>query len=100
MYVIGTPLLALINIINTLLFLYSLVVFVAVICTWFRPNPNLPIVKVLYMLTFPVFAKVRKYLPSLGGLDLSPLVVLLSIMFIQSGILPVLSRLVNDIFMG
>lgn len=100
MYVIGTPLLALINIINTLLFLYSLVVFVAVICTWFKPNPNLPIVRVLYMLTFPVFAKVRKYLPSLGGLDLSPLVVLLVIMFIQSGILPVLSRLIHDIFMG
>jgi YggT family protein len=52
------------------------------------------------MLTFPVFAKVRRYLPSLGGLDLSPIVVLLAIMFIQSGILPVLSRLVNDFFMG
>lgn len=100
MYVIGTPLLALIDILSTLLFLYSLVVFVAVICSWFRPNPNLPVVRVIYMLTFPVFAKVRKYLPAMGGIDLSPIAVLLAIMFVQRGILPVFSRLVNDFLMS
>jgi len=37
----------------------------------------------LYRITEPVLAPIRRMLPSLGGLDLSPIVVILIIMFLQ-----------------
>ena len=39
--------------------------------------------KLLYQLTEPVYRPIRRFIPSLGGLDLSPIVVLLAISFLQ-----------------
>lgn len=39
--------------------------------------------KFLYQLTEPVYSRIRRFLPNMGGLDLSPIVVLFAIMFIQ-----------------
>ena len=39
--------------------------------------------KFLYQMTEPVYRPIRRFLPSMGGLDLSPIVVLFAIMFIQ-----------------
>lgn len=41
------------------------------------------IVDVLARLTEPLLEPIRRYLPSLGGLDLSPLVLLLALSFLQ-----------------
>ena len=41
------------------------------------------IARVLYQLTEPVFRPIRRFIPTFGGLDLSPIVVLLAISFIQ-----------------
>jgi YggT family protein len=41
------------------------------------------LLRVLYSLTEPVYRPIRRILPSFGGLDLSPIVVLLGIWFIQ-----------------
>ncbi len=48
----------------------------------------------LYQLTEPVLRPIRRILPTVSGLDLSPIVVILIIFFIQSVILPNLARLV------
>ena len=39
---------------------------------------------VLYQLTEPVFGRIRRYIPAFGGLDLSPLIVLLGLVFLQN----------------
>lgn len=51
-----------------------------------NPDPYNPVVRVVRNLTEPVFYRVRKWLPFtyVGGLDLSPLVVLLGIQIINS----------------
>lgn len=89
MYIIGYPLAALVDMTDTLLFLYSLVVFVVCLMSFLNPDPSMPLVRILNKLTQPVFAVFRKYVPSVNGIDLAPLVVLLAIMFIRSGILPI-----------
>jgi YggT family protein len=38
----------------------------------------------LYRITEPVLAPIRRMMPNLGGLDISPIVVILIIMFIES----------------
>jgi YggT family protein len=58
---------------------YSLVVFLAVIASWLRLAPEHPLVRVTSALTEPVLAPIRRVLPSMGGLDFSPMVLLLAL---------------------
>ena len=71
--------------VHTVLQGYLIVVFVAVLITWVNPDPYNPIVRVLRGLTEPVFMRVRRWLPflNLGGIDLSPVAVILAIGFLQ-----------------
>jgi len=52
-----------------------------VIMSWINPGISNPIVAVIYQLTEPVMAPVRKMLPPMGGLDLSPIIILLGLRF-------------------
>jgi YggT family protein len=62
-----------------LLDVYALVVFAAVILSWVNLSPDNPFVRVVTALTEPVLAQIRKVMPDLGGIDLSPMVLLLGI---------------------
>ncbi|MDX2055329.1 MAG: YggT family protein [Polyangiaceae bacterium] len=65
--------------IRTLIDLYSAVVFAAVVVSWIRVSPANPAVQLLHKLTEPVLAPIRKVLPSGGGLDFSPMVLLIGL---------------------
>ena len=81
---------------NTLITLYIWVIIAMVIMSWLTAfnvlNPRSPFVaqidRALYALTNPVFGPVRRIIPSIGGLDISPIIVLLLLEGIQ--------RLVNS----
>src|SRR5208282_3698454 len=78
---------------NQLLWLYSLVVIASVVISWVDASPYNPIVRAIYALTEPVFDWVREHVPVIfGGLDLSPLVVLFAIYFLQGYLIPNLAR--------
>ena len=62
--------------------IYRYVVLAAVIVSWVAPGSDHPIVRFLEIVTEPVFAPIRKVLPQMGGLDLSPLVVLIGLSLI------------------
>jgi YggT family protein len=66
-----------------LLDLYSLVVFAAVILSWLNLSPDNPFVRVVTALTEPVLGPIRKVMPDLGGIDLSPMVLLLTITVVR-----------------
>lgn len=70
-----------------LLDLYSLVVFAAVIVSWFQLPPHHPIVSILRAVTEPLLAPIRQILPEMGGLDLSPLVLLFGIRLVRGVLL-------------
>jgi len=80
-----------ISLILLLLDLYKWIVIVAVIVSWlviFRViNVSVPAVRqalrFLDALTEPVFRQVRRVVPAVGGFDLSPLIVLIAIWFLQ-----------------
>jgi YggT family protein len=80
---------ALADFIGWLLSLYSWVIIAAALISWVSPDPRNPIVKFLYLATEPVLAPVRRMLPPwrTGGLDLSPLIVLVAIQFVQRVVL-------------
>ncbi len=83
MFVFATFLTAAAKIIDIILSLYMYVVIGRAIISWVNPDPYNPIVRFLYQATEPVLSRVRRFLPYLGGLDLSPLVVILAIYFLK-----------------
>ena len=64
--------------------LYKWVIIVSALITWVNPDPSNPVVQILHRLTDPVYSKIRKYIPTtLGGIDLSPIIIIFSIIFLQ-----------------
>ncbi len=59
--------------------LYFVAILISVILSWVGRDSRHPLVAVLNSLVEPVLRPVRRILPSIGGLDLSPLIVLLLI---------------------
>ena len=64
--------------------LYIYVVFAAVILSWIPDLRKYSVARWIEAVTEPVFAVVRKVLPPIGGLDLSPLLVLLALGFLRN----------------
>jgi YggT family protein len=56
---------------------YSLVVLAAVIMSWVRVDGRHPLGRIVHDLTEPALAPIRRLLPAVGGLDFSPMVLLL-----------------------
>jgi YggT family protein len=72
-----------------LLTLYLYVVIIAALMTWIEPNPYNPIVRFLYSVTEPVFQWFREHIPVvMGGIDFSPLIVIIGIQLIQRVVIP------------
>lgn len=63
--------------------IYTWILIARVLMSWFNPNPYNPLVQFVLRLTEPVLAPIRKVLPSMGGLDLSPIVVFVALMFVK-----------------
>jgi YggT family protein len=80
---------------------YTWVVIIAVIMSWLIGfnviNGYNPVVRTIWQtvtaLTDPLLKPIRRMLPNLGGLDLSPMVLLLGCIFVQSVIFPNLAKL-------
>ena len=56
---------------------YSLVLLVSVVCSWLNLPPEHPLMRVTAALTEPLLAPIRRVLPSAGGIDFSPMALLL-----------------------
>jgi YggT family protein len=85
---------------NTLITLFIWVIIVMVIMSWLTAfnvlNPRSPFVnqldRALFAITNPVMGPVRRLIPSIGGLDISPIIVVLLLEFIR--------RVVNNLVLG
>ncbi len=77
---------ALAQIIHISLKLYMWIVIIRAIISWVYPNPYHPLVRILYYLTEPALRPFRRIAPpyKLGGIDISPIFVILLILFIDN----------------
>ncbi len=95
MFVIANFLYATAYIINSILTIYMYIIIARAVISWVNPDPYNPIVKFIYHATEPVLYRVRRILPYMGGLDLSPVVVLFVIFFLQKFLVTTLFDLVT-----
>ena len=70
--------------------IFSLLIIVRAVISWVSPDPRNPIVSFIYRVTEPVLAPVRNLLPIAGGIDFSPLVVLIGIQVLERVLIQVL----------
>lgn len=83
---------ALANLIDTAVSIYLTLLFASVILTWLVQfnivNPRQPLVhrigSFLYRITEPALAPIRRFLPDLGGIDISPIILILIIHFARN----------------
>ena len=68
---------------GTLFDAYSLIVIAAVVLSWTRLPPSHPLVQLVDALTAPVLAPIRRVVPPLGGLDVSPMVLLIGLQLLR-----------------
>ena len=64
--------------------IYSLVVLVAVVMSWMQLPPSNPIASFVHAMTEPALDPIRRALPPMGGLDFSPMVLLIGLRMIRS----------------
>ena len=63
---------------------YSLIVVAGVVVSWSNVPREHPAVRLLHRLTEPVLAPIRRLLPPMGGMDFSPLVLLIGLRVLAS----------------
>ncbi|MFC1531977.1 YggT family protein [Thermodesulfobacteriota bacterium] len=56
---------------------FSLVIIVGALLSWVSPDPYNPVVQAIYGISEPLLAPFRRFVPNLGGLDISPIIALL-----------------------
>jgi YggT family protein len=96
MIVLSTFIEAFAQILHTIINIYIWVIIIAALITFVRPDPYNPIVQILFRLTNPVYAFIRRYIPTIfGGLDIAPIIVILSLQFIDLFAVKLLFTLVN-----
>ncbi|MFP4039076.1 MAG: YggT family protein [Desulfosudaceae bacterium] len=93
MGIFGNFLQAIAVVLNMVLTIYMWIIIAQAVLSWVSPDPFNPIVRIINNLTEPLLHWVRSRLPVMfGGIDLSPLVVILGIVFLQQFV-------VNSLFM-
>jgi YggT family protein len=64
--------------------LYKWVIIIAALLSWVQPDPYNPIVQMLYRLTEPAYAFIRRFIPTvIGGLDLAPVILIFALQFLE-----------------
>ena len=93
MFMLGNFILALAKLIDIILSTYIWVVIARAVISWVNPDPYNPIVRFLVQITEPLLSRIRRVMPAMGGLDLSPMLLILGIVFLQSFLRPTLLQL-------
>jgi YggT family protein len=99
MFIIAYFLRALAEILHIVLYSYMYIVIARAILSWVNPDPHNSIVRFLYNVTEPVLYRIRRFLPfNTGGIDFTPMILILAIYFLDRFIVPTLYTMA--VYMG
>ncbi|KEA46259.1 YggT family protein [Campylobacter mucosalis] len=96
--ILSTFLMAIAEIVSTVINIYVWVIIISALISWVRPDPYNPVVQLLMRLTEPVYSFIRKFVPTVfGGIDLAPVIVLLALKFIDLFFIKLLYAFANSL---
>lgn len=98
MYPIGYLAVAAAKLLDLVLVLYLWIILARVILSWIRVDQYNPVIRFIHTVTEPVLSKVRSQIPvSFGGIDFSPMLILLAIFFLRLFLVQTLLRFGNSL---
>ena len=84
MFVMSNLIAAVAKILDIALTIFMWIIIARAILSWVSPDPYNPIVRFIHNITEPVLFQIRRRIPiSFGGIDFSPIIVLLAVIFLQ-----------------
>jgi YggT family protein len=81
MFIFGNLFQAVATILDIVLTLYMWIIIISALLSWVNPDPYNPIVRFLYSVTDPVLRPIRRRIGLAMGIDISPMIVILIILF-------------------
>ena len=89
-------LLAIPELISLIINIFLFAILIQVILSWINPGTLNPAVGLIHSLTEPLLAPVRRRMPDMGGLDLSPMVVMLGLVVLEMLLVPPIKDLIGQ----
>ena len=84
MFVFRNLLVAVATVLDYVLVFFMIIIIARAVLSWVSPDPYNPIVRFIHNVTEPVLIQIRKRLPMMyGGIDFSPIIVILIIIFLR-----------------
>jgi len=96
----GIILLAVAELLRLLVYVYIFAIVVMAVLSWVNPDPANPVVPLLWRLTNPVLSPARQMLPSMGGIDISPMLVIILLLFLVRLLLDPFTALAYSVAVG
>ncbi|HAY38870.1 MAG TPA: hypothetical protein DCY53_05705 [Desulfobacteraceae bacterium] len=94
MFIIGNFIKAVAIILHYVLNFYMWIVIARAILSWVNPDPYNPIVRFIHNVTEPVLYRIREKIPvNFGGIDFSPIIIILGVIFLQNFVVNSLLKL-------
>ena len=93
MFIISNRILTIAKIADLLITLYIIVVIVRVILSWVPHNQYSSLVRFVHNVTEPLLIRIRRFVPLLGGFDLSPMILIFGLYIIESFVVQTLHDL-------
>jgi len=81
------------GVLDMVLFLAMIIVVARAVLSWVSPDPYNPIVRMINQLSEPLLFPIRRRVPYIGGMDLSPIILLMVIFFLQNFLVQSLQHL-------
>jgi YggT family protein len=98
MFVLSNFIIGLAKVIDLALTLYMWIIVFRALISWVNPDPYNQIVVFLYRVTEPVLRPIRRILPMRNiGIDISPIIVILLIIFLQYFLVETMIQLVHHL---
>ncbi len=99
MFILSNFIIATADVLSIVLTLYMWIVIARAVISWVNPDPYNPIVRFLYSATEPLLYRVRRSVPLFaGGIDFSPFLVLLAIVFLQRFLVGSLHQIAQSLY--
>ena len=97
MFIVGYFLMAVATVMNYVLIIFMWIVIARAVLSWVNPDPYNPIVRFIHNVTEPVMYPIRSKLPiNFGGIDFSPIIVFLGIIFLRTFVVNSLLRMAQS----
>ena len=85
----------LIDLVQVVATVFTLLVLIRVILSWFGPSLDHPLIGLVHRVTEPVMGPASRLLPPMGGFDFSPVLVLFGVQIVENIVVRILIGIAN-----